>query len=236
MLTRVQGIVVGTVNYGETSLICKIYTLQYGLRTYMVNGVRKSKSKWPLGYFQLMSQLDMEIYHRPEKEINRVRDIQTHKIYKRIYFEPKRAALGQFITELLRNAIRGEEPDPNLYEFVSHTLNHLDSGEIGVEILLDFMFECTKLLGFSPTTGSNPEQYSYFDLRTGSYRKEKPTHPDYLIGLDEQIFTTVIQGETAKLSLIEKEKALNAWVFYYQLHLPSFKVSKTLPTIRYMFF
>ena len=45
MITKTRGIVLNYIKYGDTSIICKIYTEQFGLQSYIINGIRKSKSK-----------------------------------------------------------------------------------------------------------------------------------------------------------------------------------------------
>ena len=59
MLVNTKGIVVKTINYGETSVIATIYTEQLGLRTYMLKGVRSGRSKRKGNIYQLMQFLDM---------------------------------------------------------------------------------------------------------------------------------------------------------------------------------
>ena len=45
MITKTRGIVLNYIKYGDTSIICKIYTEQFGLQSYIINGIRNSKSK-----------------------------------------------------------------------------------------------------------------------------------------------------------------------------------------------
>ena len=58
-----MGIVLNYIKYGDTSIICKIYTEQYGLQSYIINGVRNSKSK-NIGLFQPLNILDMVVYYK----------------------------------------------------------------------------------------------------------------------------------------------------------------------------
>ena len=43
MYSQTKGIVLSSVKYSESSIICKIYTAKLGLQSYIVNGVRKKK-------------------------------------------------------------------------------------------------------------------------------------------------------------------------------------------------
>ena len=43
MLSTTRGIVLSHINYSETSVIAKVYTENYGLQSYILKGIRKSK-------------------------------------------------------------------------------------------------------------------------------------------------------------------------------------------------
>ncbi len=45
MITKTRGLFLSHIKYGETSIICKIFTESLGLQSFIVNGIRKSKSK-----------------------------------------------------------------------------------------------------------------------------------------------------------------------------------------------
>ena len=45
MSDKVQGIVIQTVRYGDTSLIVKVFTQGFGLKSYMVKGAFSRSSK-----------------------------------------------------------------------------------------------------------------------------------------------------------------------------------------------
>jgi DNA repair protein RecO (recombination protein O) len=50
MVIKTRGIVLRAIKYSETSVIADIFTEQFGLRSYIISGVRTSKSKvaWKL--------------------------------------------------------------------------------------------------------------------------------------------------------------------------------------------
>ena len=43
MYSKTKGIVLNSIKYGESSIICRIYTAKLGLQSYLVNGVRKKE-------------------------------------------------------------------------------------------------------------------------------------------------------------------------------------------------
>ena len=51
MLRKTRGIVLHVTDYAETSLVVKIYTEDFGLQSYLINGVRKQKAKFKSNLF-----------------------------------------------------------------------------------------------------------------------------------------------------------------------------------------
>jgi len=44
VLQKTRGIVLRAVKYGETSLVVTIFTEEFGIQSYLVNGVRSTRS------------------------------------------------------------------------------------------------------------------------------------------------------------------------------------------------
>ncbi len=78
MTHKTKGIVLRSVNYGETSVITSVYTESFGLQSYIVKGVRQSTKKGQSKqiYFQPGAILEMEVYH------NELKNLQFIKEYK----------------------------------------------------------------------------------------------------------------------------------------------------------
>ena len=62
MNDTVQAIALGTVRYGDSSLIAACYTKQYGLQSYMLKGIlaTKRKKKLSKSFFEPLSLLEFE--------------------------------------------------------------------------------------------------------------------------------------------------------------------------------
>ena len=76
MVIKTRGIVLRTVKYSETSVIVDIFTEHFGLRSYIISGVRTSKSKVAAGLLQVMSLVEIVAYEKAEK-LNRLTEIRA---------------------------------------------------------------------------------------------------------------------------------------------------------------
>ena len=66
MNEKTQGFVLQSIRYGDTSLIVKVYTLDGGLQSFMVKGVRGKASHNRAAFFQPMTFLDFVQKNNPK--------------------------------------------------------------------------------------------------------------------------------------------------------------------------
>src|SRR5690606_25959030 len=128
-----------------------------------------------------------------------------------------------FLTEILRNSIREEEQNEELYTFLEKAFNWLDiHGEIANFHLL-FLLQLTKYLGFYPdeVQGSS----NYFNMLEGVFQ-EQNTSPYCIEGPNIELLKQLIgmhfdEVGTIRLSKNGRSNFLNMLLSYYQLHIDS---------------
>jgi DNA repair protein RecO (recombination protein O) len=82
MLTKTQGIVISYLRYRETSILVNVYTAELGICSYIENGVRSAKAKHKMALFQPLTQLDLEVYHKPGKGLHRISEAKCSFPYQ----------------------------------------------------------------------------------------------------------------------------------------------------------
>lgn len=127
-----RGIVLDHVRYSETSIIVHIYTELFGRQSYMVNGVRKAKSKGKAVFLQPLTLLRLEVSHHERKGVHRIRDFRTEYPFSSLPFDQTKRSIAFFLTEVLSKVLREEEADPGLFEFVYGAIEVLDEGIEGL--------------------------------------------------------------------------------------------------------
>lgn len=233
MLQHTLGIVFRSVKYGETSLISKVYTEQFGIQSYIIKGARSSKSKTKAGLLQPLSLLDMQVYHRENKNINHLKEINPAVIFTSIPFDVLKSSVGIFMIEILLQTIREEEKNPTLFRFLFDTIKELDERKDSVkDFHLLFLVRLSKLLGFFPS-GNFSGRNNYFDLQEGIFTSSPPSHPLFLSGDSALAFSALIQsaenGKTIPdFSSGKRKELLNNLLTYYGLHISNFKNIRTV--------
>ncbi|RLD38440.1 MAG: DNA repair protein RecO [Bacteroidetes bacterium] len=228
MLAKTKGIVLKTTNYSETSIIAKIYTEQFGLKSYLIHGVRKRKAKTKANNLQLLSLLDMEVYNRENKDLQYIKELKKAYVFQSLPYNISKSSIAVFLNELIYNSIHEEEANAALFHYLFNAiqlLDLLDSNFSGFH--LHFAIQLSKYLGFGPAdTGFKTG--SLFDLADGKF------HYNQRLGLyklteNESLFfyhaSALSFDEFKQIPFTKpmRKTMLYHILNYYQLHLPNFK-------------
>lgn len=227
MMLKTRGLVLRSMKYRESSLILDIYTEIQGLRSYIVNGVRSSRSKHAAGLFQLMSLVDLVVYHREDRSLNRIKEVRPAYIYQRVPFDVMRGTLGLFMAEVAQKILREREENQPLFQFLYRTFTHLDQTPHSIGNLhLHYLLELSTFLGFMPT-GTFNEQTPLFDLQEGQFIAGLPGHKYFLEEERSAKLSALLERsrETAHevtFSRSDRRNLLNELLMYYRLHIEGF--------------
>ncbi|MCC5946462.1 MAG: DNA repair protein RecO [Bernardetiaceae bacterium] len=151
MINKTRGIVLTCTKYGESALISRIYTEGFGLRSYILNGVRKRgrAASRKAALFQPLTQLDLVVFEQANRDIQRISDMQVSYAYQDIPFEPKKMAVALFLTEVLSKVLKEESENQDLYIFLTDSFQFFDLNESGYENFhLQFLIRLSEYLGF----------------------------------------------------------------------------------------
>lgn len=150
MLFKTRGIPLGYIKYKETSIIAKIYTEEFGLQSYIQNGVRSSSNKnTKIALFQPLTLLDMVVYHKKGVDLHRISEMKTSYTYKALHTDIRKLTIGSFLTEILIKCLKDETKNEELFGFLFASfvaLDHLHSNDFHLKC----MIRLGQYLGFMP--------------------------------------------------------------------------------------
>jgi DNA repair protein RecO (recombination protein O) len=240
MIVTTRGIVLHSVKYSETSLIIKIFTEDYGLRSYIIKGVRSKHSKIKPALFQPLNLLDITVYNRDNKNINHLKEVKLAYNYNNVPYDVVKRSMFLFIDEILYKSLKEETSDKTLFKWLWQSFKWCDIYEKDVlNFHLVFLMQLTKFLGFypnHPVTGN----FKYFDLIEGVYKYDEPAHPHYITGELTQMFKKISETSFNIISSLiltnsQRAKLLNVLISYYELHIEGFGNIKSLDVFRDVF-
>ena len=227
MLIKTKGIIFRAIKYSETSIIADIFTEQKGLRTYIISGVRKKNARVSASLLQVMSLVDLVVYHRDDKEMTRIKEIKAAHVYQSLPFDIVKISVGQFILELTRKAIREPEENLPLFEFVYGSFQFLDETQRSFSNFhLYFMLHLSKYLGFMPNNNFSKQQ-SFFDMREGIFVAEKAMHGYFLDEEKSEFVHQLLNANLSNLHEIQiprttRKELLRKLIIFYRLHIENF--------------
>jgi len=228
MLYKTRGIVLHSVKYSESSLVVKAYTEEFGLQSYMLKGVRSPKSRIRAVLFQPLTLLDMVVYRKEKSTIHSVREVRLASPYVSIHTDIRKSSISLFLAELVYKSIREEEPNPNMFDFLWHSLLLLDAttGRLA-SFHLVFALKLSRHLGFQPQ--SNRSEYNrFFHFREGSFLPVFNSSDECLDATESSWFFQLMNAELNQVSLLDipagiRKLLLEKILHYYRLHLPGLK-------------
>lgn len=238
MEVTTNALVFSALKFGEAHLIVSCFTRSAGVKNYLVRGVLKSrKGKLKASYFQPLTQLELVAVHKNKGSLERIKEAKVITPYQTLHTNVVKSGMVMFLAEMLRNSIREEEANEELYDYLEQSIQWLDENEAIANFHIFFLLKLSAYLGFYPDTSNIESQY--FNLIEGNFVEspfgnycENGASVEAIKGFFGIDFDALSGIKLAKKTRIE---ALNLLLFYYQLHLQSYKKPKSLVVLNQLF-
>lgn len=240
MLTKTQAIVLHAIKYGETRLIVDMFTKVFGRQAFIVSIPKTPKGKVKKQFFQPLTILEIETDIRPRQQLQKLHDVRLAAPFVSIPFEPDKLAISLFVAEFLYYALRSEQRNELLYEYLENSIVWLDGQQSSfANFHLVFLLRLTRFLGFYP----NLDDYKdgdYFDLRESVFMPVPPVHRDFLHPEEAQKVQLMMRMDFPTMHLFrmshqERNRLLEVSLKYYRLHLPDFPEMKSIEVLQALY-
>lgn len=224
MIRKSRGIVLHTTRYGESSLVVHCYMEHSGRQTLMVKGVRKSRKQNRSNLFQPLFILDFEIYHKENRDIHLVKEVERAVPLNSIPFDITKSTQAIFMAEVLYRVIREEESNPILANFLISSIQYLDTmEEASPDFHIVFMFQLSKHLGFYPQNNFG-EGKIFFNLLSGQFKSEYGDPEIYLDRESSDLWSRYMQADLQSVKAenfngLQRKLILDNLARFYKLHV-----------------
>ena len=236
MLTKTQAIVLHTIKYGETRIIVDMFTRTHGRLSFIVNIPKSIKAKTKKQFFQPLNILEIEVDVRQKVQLQKLSDVRLAMPFSSIPFNPHKLSISLFIAEFLYYALRSEQQNALLYDYVESSILWLDSQDDRyANFHLVFLMRLSRFLGFYP----NLEHYQtgdYFDLRESMFLPTPPLHRDFLYPQEAEKVQLMMRMDYPTMHLFrmsrqDRQRLLDIALTYYHIHLPAFPELRSLAVL-----
>lgn len=237
MLIKTEAIVLHSLKYGETRLIVDMFTRSHGRLSFIVNIPKSAKSKVRKQLFQPLTILEIETDVHPKAQLQKLKDVRLASPFCSIPFDPGKLAISLFLAEFLYYALRSEQQNVLLFDYIADSIQWLDSqADRFANFHPVFLMRLSRFLGFYP----NLEDYSpgdYFDLRESLFCTVPPVHRDFLQPQDAEKLQLMMRMDYPTMHLFrmsheERNRLLRVALYYYRLHLADFPELKSVSVLQ----
>ncbi len=225
MLVSTKGIVLRQVKYGDTSLICTLFTAELGVQSYIINGARSARGAAKANMLRPMSLLQLVVYHKDGKQLQRIREMSFDYLYQTLLFDVVKGAVGLFLIEVLSKVLKEEGESHHLYDWVSNVFVRLDKLDTSLALYPhSVLLELAGQLGF----GLQPQEpgQPWFDMQEGVFVDTQPLHPNFISGPTAQLLANLLATdeawETAHAPSSVRRALLGDLLRYFELHVEGF--------------
>lgn len=234
MLVQSEGIVLKSIKYGETSLICSVFFRTYGLKSVIVKGVRSYKNnKLKSNIFQPGNILNIEFYNTPLKNLQLIKEANLCYAYTNIREDITKSCIQIFMLEVILQILEQDFPQEELYDFIAELFKIIDQQELyNALIPCYFLLYINKLSGYhiyNNQSAANP----YFNIWEGNFQPLMPELPPYLDEIASKVLSELNNindiNEISTINHFHKQhEILSGLLVYMEHHYPNFKPLKSL--------
>ena len=239
MFEPLNCIALRTIKHSDRHSILIAYTRQHGRIALALpagnsrNAVRLRALSMPLGRFDCIADI------RPGRDIYSIRDARP--VSPSPSLAPAKGAISLFMADVLSALLREPEQDTNLYDFITHSTEALNSASEKQcpNIHLCFLLRLQHFLGIEPDWSTYSDG-AVFDLNDGIFRSTPPLHGRFL--------PTTEAAEASRLrrmnfrnaryfimSRFQRNTVLERLLQYYQIHFPGIGKMHSLTVLRTLF-
>ena len=151
LLTKTEAIVLHALKYGETRIIVDMFTREQGRLSFVVSQPRSERSRIKKQYLQPLTLLQLECDVRPQQQLQKVRDAALLAPLPSLLSDAKKLTIGLFIAEFLYHALKSEQQNRPLFDYVRYSIEWLDGCTSAfANFHLVFLMRLSRFLGFYP--------------------------------------------------------------------------------------
>ena len=222
MLYKTRGVALSYIKYRETSIIARIFTEAFGMQSYVVNSVRTRNAKTKIALFQPLTLLDLVVYHNKKKDINRISELKIIYNFQTLPFDVLKSSIALFLTEFLNYALREEEENEKLFEFIVESIVTFDYLSVNFENFhLQFLLRLSRFMGIIPDSAKSMlAEVGHSKV----YDKEFAGKIELLLQSD--------YNQPLKMSKSRRHEILKVILDYYRFHFENIREIKSMDVLR----
>ncbi len=240
MIETIRGVVIQLQNYNDDSSIAELTTAEHGRVGVLVPKGNGKRSREVRSLFFPLAPVELVVTRRSEGGLFKLKEGAFIFPLLDIPFNPTKSAIAFFVAEVLKNALRKEPADVQLFSFLCTSIAWLDEAKDGyANFHLVFLVGLARRLGICPEL-EYPGRGFYFDVYSAGFTQclsfgkvvFSPSYTYYIIRLLRCTYNSM---KYFRLDSRARNCCTGAMLFYYQAHIPEFGEIKSLEVLQELF-
>lgn len=232
-----KGIVLRCVKYDDKSFVAHLFTESRGHVSFMVNSSRSKRAGVGARLFQPLTFLSLQWDLKPYASLQRIKEARLLFVLQSIPLDPIKRSVAMLVTEFMAYALREEATNPELYQYIEHSLRWFDTAEDKhANFHLVFLLKMARFLGIAP----NMESYecgNTFDLTRGDFTPPGSADGATLTAYDSHLLfllngATYETMGTISMNRQDRARMIGHLSAYYNIHIPKFPTLQSLDILQ----
>jgi len=226
MLYTTRGIILQQIRYSESSVIAKIFTEKFGLKSYIFKGVHKKKASVKSSLLQHLNLVELVCDDKDYGGLQHPKELRLEYPYHTLSTDILKSSIGLFINEMVLHAVRHEEPDQAMFGFMRDSLIWFDTTNEPVpDFHLWLCIHLTEYLGLKPQKSDGIP--TYFNLSEGIFQESGSASDELMdkastAGFYALLHTALEYLPQFSLPYAVRKHLLLHIINYYTWHIPDF--------------
>lgn len=224
MFYKTNGVILNTIKYNDKSSIVNILTEQFGIIAYNIPNSRSKKSSVKRNIFQPLNIVEMEVEHKPNRDIQRIKEVRISIPLNSIYSNPIKSSIAILLSEIIERFVTKSIPNISLFSFVENSIEIIDLKDNGFgNFHLIFIFKLIKFMGIEPNFEEWKSGY-WLDIEHGVIEGTKPKSSLYLEQYDTELLYKISRLDYTSMNLLplnrnDRNIVLDALINYLRFHV-----------------
>ncbi len=212
-------LVLKTTRYDDNKNIAECWTRENGTRSFYVRtGAQNSRRKI---LFKPAQWLEIQYIEKPRR-LPVATSVSRLYLYRNLPGDLRKTAVIYFITDILRQTQKYQNPDPAFFDYTFKQIRLFDQTPFKPDFHLHFLIQLAKQSGISPFTSQNGTIFDNI-----SAEKDKLSSFNGMEELDIKLMENFIRNGKTR-SRDERKSLLNGWLHFFKYHFENFKTPEVI--------
>ena len=151
MIYGTEGLILSRHLYGDTSLICNLFTKDFGRLSIIAKGVRKLKNP-NSAILRPLQFVDLHYYYRPKRNIQLLKEVTINTHFFSTHNNYRKIIASYQIIDIMNQICKIENPNKIIFRLSKSVLNKINACNYKNIILYHIFFklQLLKYIGYQP--------------------------------------------------------------------------------------